>query len=94
MVYKLELLEVIFKPNVEGNIERNLFIACDSKINLPWSIKGEGIMVDMQLVSLDGLNLDETPIICGGKHLGPSYSECYTYNDSSYNNNRIKSSVK
>ena len=31
--------------------------------------------------AMAGLSLDETPIICGGKHFGPSYSECYTYND-------------
>ena len=31
--------------------------------------------------AMAGLSLDETPIFCGGEYTGPSYSECYTYND-------------
>jgi hypothetical protein len=52
-------LEVVFKPDYEGIIERDLFINCDSKFNLKFQLKGEGIMVDLKILSIDDILVDE-----------------------------------
>lgn len=61
-LYKGMALEIYvnFSPNVEGIIQKNLYITCDSKENIPYKIQGEGIAVDFQLISIDELIIDES----------------------------------
>ena len=61
-LYKGMSIEIYvnFNPKTEGNIEKNLVICCDSKINLNHKIIGEGITVDFKITALDGLIIDET----------------------------------
>lgn len=61
-LYKGMPIEIFinFNPKLKGVIERDLIICCDSRINLNYKVKGEGISVDMKLVSLDGLELSQS----------------------------------
>lgn len=61
-LYKGMMIEIFvnFSPKKEGNIEKKFIICCDSKTNIEYKIKGEGILIDMGLISLDGLKIDES----------------------------------
>jgi len=51
---------VNFSPQSEGLIEKDLFICCDSKINIPHKLTGEGIGVDFKILAIDDLLADQT----------------------------------
>jgi len=61
-LYKGMSVEVYvnFNPQTEGLIEKDLLICCDSKINLNHKIMGEGISIDLKIISLDGISVDES----------------------------------
>jgi len=61
-LYKGMSLEIYvnFNPKYEDLIEKNLFICCDSKVNIPHKIQGEGISVDLKIVAIDDLLADES----------------------------------
>jgi hypothetical protein len=60
-LYKGMSVEILvnFCPKKEGLIEKDLIIICDSKVNLPQKIIGEGIKVDFKIISLDDLVFNE-----------------------------------
>jgi hypothetical protein len=76
-LYKGMPIEIFinFNPKQQGVIEKDLIICSDSKINLNYKIKGEGISIDMKLVSLDGLLLSETD----GKLENLYFDDTYPY---------------
>jgi len=52
---------VIFSPLSEGIMEKDLILCCDSKVNLPYRIRGEGILIDLKLISVDNTILEGIP---------------------------------
>jgi hypothetical protein len=61
-LYRGMMIEIFvnFSPKFEGNIDKEIIICCDSKFNLEYKLKGEGILIDMNLISLDGIAIDES----------------------------------
>lgn len=49
---------VNFSPIEEGIMENDLILCCDSKVNLPYKIRGEGILIDLKLISVDNILLE------------------------------------
>lgn len=49
---------VNFCPLTEGLMEKDLILCCDSKVNLNYKIRGEGILIDLKLISVDSIMLE------------------------------------
>ena len=49
---------VNFCPLNEGLMEKDLILCCDSKVNLNYKIRGEGILIDLRLISVDSIFLE------------------------------------
>jgi len=46
-----------FCPTKEGLDEQDLILCCDSKINLPFKIKGDGTLIDLKVLLFTYLSL-------------------------------------